>query len=274
MRIVDAHVHIWRAVSDYPVPNATIISSYSDVPVELLDDYRAEHGIERAVLVQPLFPGQDNSYVADCAAVRPDQYAAVCVVDPLSADAPERLTYWVRERGCKGLRLRPMMASEAAAFAAPHSLKLWERAAALGVVINIVARPQHLATLHERAAQFPTVPIIVDHIAHPDPRAVVDSADFQAVLALAQFPNVFIKPTGYYYYSQERYPYADCWPLFHAVYAHFGAARLIWGSDFPHVLLKTGYARSLHMQERVYTDLPAADLEAIMGGNALRLYWG
>ncbi len=37
--IVDAHVHVWRATASYPNPSATIISPFSDVPIELLADY-------------------------------------------------------------------------------------------------------------------------------------------------------------------------------------------------------------------------------------------
>ena len=65
-----------------------------------------EGGIDRTVLVQGYGPyAFDNSYAADCAAARRDQFAAVCIVDQDAADAPDKLTYWVKERGVQGLRL-------------------------------------------------------------------------------------------------------------------------------------------------------------------------
>jgi hypothetical protein len=70
--LVDAHAHVWRAVPNYPEPAVTTMSPVSDVSAEVLDEYLAEHGIDRAVLVQPVYPGEDNGYVADCAARRPD----------------------------------------------------------------------------------------------------------------------------------------------------------------------------------------------------------
>lgn len=271
--IIDAHVHIWRAAPDYPKPGATIVSPYSDVPMESLSDTMAEHGVDRAVLVQPLFPGFDNSYVADCAAAEPQKYAAVCVVDTSQPDAADQLAYWVTERGCKGLRLRPNMPDEAAIFGTPQTYPVLERATALGVVINIVAQPAHLPAVRHLLERFPNVPVILDHMAHPHVQEGIHAADFQALLDLAQFPNLYIKPTGYYYFSSQRYPYADCWDFFWAVYDRYGAGRLIWGSDFPHVLLKTGYRRSLLMQERVFTYLNEQELRLMMGENAQRLYW-
>ncbi len=272
--IIDAHVHIWRATADYPKPNATIVSPFSDVPIELLADYMAEYGIDRAVLIQPLFPGFDNSYVADCAAANPQKYAAVCVVDTSQPDAADRLDYWVTERGCRGLRLRPNMPDEAGVFGSPQTYPVWARAAALGVVINIVARPQHIDSIRHMAERFPSVSIIIDHMAHPHIQDGIHSPEFQALLDLAALPNVHIKPTGYYYFSGERYPYADCWDFFRAVYGRFGPERLIWGSDFPHVLLKTGYRRSLYMHERVFPDLDLKGFRLMAGENARRLYWG
>lgn len=271
--IVDAHLHVWRSTPDYPKPGETIVSPLSDVPIELLSDYMEEHGVNRAVLVQPLYPGEDNSYVADCAAADPQKFAAVCVVDPRKPDAADRLEHWVTERGCKGLRLRPRIQGEEDVLENPATYPVWERAEALSVVINILADPEHIASVHDLAGRFPNVPTIIDHMAHPDVTLSAQSADFQALLELARFPQVFVKPTGYYYYSGQRYPYRDCWDYFRALYDHFGASRLIWGSDFPHVLLTTGYRRSILMQERAYPFLSQADLDAIMGQNAAKLYW-
>ena len=105
--IVDAHLHVWRPAPDYPDPGGTTVSPLCDVPLELFAQYMEEHAVNRAVLVQPLYPGEDNSYVADAAAGEPDRFKAVCVVDPRKPDAAERLEYWAGKRGCKGLRLRP-----------------------------------------------------------------------------------------------------------------------------------------------------------------------
>ena len=63
------------------------MSPTSDIRVELLDQYMDEHRVDRAVLVQPLYPGEDNSYVAHCATRQPERFCAVCVVD---SGAPER----------------------------------------------------------------------------------------------------------------------------------------------------------------------------------------
>jgi predicted TIM-barrel fold metal-dependent hydrolase len=271
--LIDAHTHVWHPMPDYPDLGATIVSPLADVPIELLDQYLDEHGVERAVLVQPMYPGEDNSYVADCAAARPDRYAAVCVVDPDRPGAAERLEYWVSERGCRGLRLRPHFAAEGESFGDAKTFSLWRKAEALDVVVSLLAGPEHLATVAELAGRFPAVRIVLDHMAFPDAVAGVDAAAFRALLKLALFENVHVKVSGYHHFSRQPYPYADGAPLFRGVVEHFGAERLIWGSDFPHVLLKCGYRRALALHERVHADLDRTALARIQGENAERVYW-
>jgi len=268
--IVDAHVHIWKKDLRFPDPSATFMSPTSDIPLELLRLYMDEHGVGRAVLVQPMYPGEDNSLVADAARAEPDRYAAVCVVDPRQPGAAERLEFWVKEQGCKGLRLRPAFAAETSAF---EQDPIWERARKLGIVVSILARMEHVPAIARRAAKFPELRLIVDHLAHPDPSAGVGSPAFRDFLALAERPNVFVKPTGFHNFSKRPYPYEDCDEIFRAVLDRFGPDRMIWGSDFPHVLLKAGYGPALHHFERRYPYLSPADRDLILARNAERLYW-
>jgi predicted TIM-barrel fold metal-dependent hydrolase len=241
--------------------------------MEVLYEYLAEHGVDRAVLVQPVYPGEDNSYVADCAAADPERLAAVCVVDPRSAGAAERLEYWVAQRGCKGLRLRPRIPEETACFGAASTFPLWERVRALQVVISVLANMEHLPALAALAERFPEVAVVIDHMAFPNVAAGIGSSALQPLLGLARYPRVFVKVSGFSYFSGQPYPYVNCRDLFRALYDHFGPTRLIWGSDFPHVLLKSGYQRALLLPRRMNPWLSEADLDLIMGGNAARLYW-
>lgn len=251
----------------------TPVSPASDVPLELFEQYMHEYDVERAVLVQPLYPGEDNTYIADCAAQNPSRFAAVCVIDPRMPGAVDRLEYWILKRGCKGVRLRPRVPAEAEVFTSPDILPLWERADTLNIVVSILGSPEHLPLIATAAERFPSLPIVLDHMAHPVVERGTHADTFQSLLDLSRYPQVYLKLSGYYYFSGDIYPFADCHPLIRAVYERFGAERLIWGSDFPHVLLKTGYQRSLHFLRRTFDFLTESDLGQIMKENAARLYW-
>lgn len=271
--VVDAHLHVWRSVPDHPQPSATIVSPCSDVPVELLRQYMAEHGVDKAVLVQPLYPGEDNSYVANCATADSSNLAAVCYVDPRCEGADQDLRYWVRERGCSGLRIRPSVLGEEETFGEDSSHPVWEAAGELGIAINLLMGLDHIPALAVLAERFPQVPTLIDHMASPDATAGTGSPGFKELLKLSRFPQVSVKVSGYHYHSDQEWPYRDCHSIFKALYDAYGAKRLIWGSDFPHVILKSSYASVLALQERLYTYLSSTEMAAIMGGNAEAIYW-
>jgi L-fuconolactonase len=156
-------------------------------------------------------------------------------------------------------------------FKATSTYPLWQAAEELGVAVNLLANFEHLATVAELAARFATVPIVVDHIAHP--ALPFDAAAARPLFALARFPNIRIKLSGFYYFSGQPFPYADCEGLMAAVREHLGPHRVLWGSDFPHALLKARYARAVAAAERFVSFLGADSREPVLGDNAPHLYW-
>jgi predicted TIM-barrel fold metal-dependent hydrolase len=272
MTRVDAHLHVWRAAGAETPGVATIVPPQEDVPLESALDTLTQHGVDRAVLVQPVFRGEDNSYVAECARSDSARLAAVCVVDPRVPGAEQRLEHWVGQ-GCRGLRLRPRIAAEAEIFGDPATFPLWEAARRLHVVVSVLADTRHAAAIGALAERFGDVSIVIDHLAHPDPVAGVRDPGFQQLLGLARHPRVLVKMSGCYHFSREPFPFADCHELIRAVYEHFGPERLVWGSDFPHVLRRSGYASALELPEMALGAWPTEEREMVMGGNAMKLYW-
>jgi L-fuconolactonase len=126
-----------------------------------------------------------------------------------------------------------------------------------------------LPAIREAALAIPDLPIVLDHFALPD----LAQTRWKEILELADSPRTYVKVSGYHHFSAQGYPYEDAWELFRAVHDAFGPDRLLWGSDFPHVLLRSGYGRSRLLQERAFGFLDADELAAIMGGTATKLYW-
>lgn len=272
MTRVDTHLHVWRAAEGQTPGVSTIVPPQTDVPIELAEETLRSHAIDRAVLVQPVFRGEDNRYVADCARAQPQRFAAVCVVDPRTPGAEARLDHWVG-LGCRGLRLRPRIAGEGPIFGDPTTWPLWAAAERLGVVVSLLSGPEHVPAICALAERFAGVRIVIDHLGHPDVAEGASGAGFRALLALARCENVSIKTSGFYHFSREVFPYADCFELIRAVCEHFGPGRMLWGSDFPHVVPSCGYQRALELPAAALKHLPDRDHQQIMGASAISLYW-
>lgn len=270
MPVVDSHLHVWRAAEGDAGSLRTIVPPQADVPIELARETMAEHEVDRAVLVQPVFRGEDNSYVADCARVEPGKFAAVCYVDPRRPDAAARLAHWVGQ-GCRGVRMRPRLPDEANVFGDSATYPLWQAAVDANVVVSLLASVEHAPAITKLAERFEQCAIVIDHLGHPNPGGGV--SEFRPVLDLAKHERVYLKLSGFHHFSRERFPYRDCQDVVRAAYEHFGSERLMWGSDFPHVLLASSYARCRLLVTEMLGDLSGQERHAVLGGNALALYW-
>jgi predicted TIM-barrel fold metal-dependent hydrolase len=230
-------------------------------------------GVDRAVAVQFFgVYGNDNSYVADTVGAYPEALAGVGCVDPLAPDAGDALASWVK-RGVRGLRLftpreRPDLArwpDEAAAY------PLYEAAIALGTPVCLSIQPAGLEHVGTLAARFPGLTLVLDHIGNVPLDA--SAVETQALMALAVHPNLHLKFSTQNFATVEDESAIP--PFLRALVGAFGAERLMWGSNFP--VNKGGFEPYVELVERAEAALvpfDASERDAMMGGNALRVFFG
>jgi predicted TIM-barrel fold metal-dependent hydrolase len=251
-------------------------SAQATASVELFRDYMDEAGVEKAVFVQPWFYHWDNTYMVRSLQRFPDRFRAVCVVDPRGPQAADALRRWHAE-GVTGIRLRPMREGENPTtgpwFATDETMPLWEAIAETGTIVCPLWAGTELGRLPALLGRFPGVTVVVDHLNNPDPALGLDQPAFRALLALARLPQVHVKLSGFHHWCRERYPYRDGLPYVEALVRAFGANRCMWGSDFPHVLAGCGYVRNRNLFPREASFLSKAELDAVMGGTAERVWF-
>ena len=80
----------------------TGVEAAEGAPVELLNETMAEAGVDKAVIVQPIYYRYDNRYTAECLRRFPGKFAAIGLVDRQAPDAPDQLERLVREDGFRG----------------------------------------------------------------------------------------------------------------------------------------------------------------------------
>jgi L-fuconolactonase len=230
--IVDTHVHV---ISDdqrqYP-RRADTANWVTDTPGEMLLSLNHEAGISKTVLVQGYGAYEyDNSYAADCARAHPDKFACVVIIDQRRHDASERLSYWVEERGARGLRLVTTTEPETL-LDDPQSFPVWQKAASLGIPICIMTRFHQVERLHLVLERFPNVPVMLDHLGVPRLSGGPPYENLQPLFDLARFGNLYLKFSTETFYAARRGK-SNCKAFFNRMLDHFAAKRLMWGSNFP-----------------------------------------
>ena len=263
--VIDGHLHVWSEDREtYPRSETPF-----PAPPELLLEYMDEAGVDRAVFVLSNHYGYDNRYLVDTLRAYGGRFAGVGALDPCDPLVGERLAA-LREAGVYSVRIRGTRVSDA--FCEPESEPLWRAAAALGTSICVLCGPHQIGLVPPMMERYPEVTLVIDHFAGISVKEGMQSAPFRTLMGLARWPNTYLKLSGLHYWG-DRYPFPRAQEHLKAAFQAFGAGRLIWGTDWPHIMFGYGYVRCARFVERELGWLSEAEKAQVMGGTARRLWW-
>ena len=275
--IIDIHPHVISTdTSRYPnAPVGGHQSNWSQerpVSAEQMIAAMNAAGIAKSALVQAsTCYGHDNSYVADSVAAHPDRFTGVFSVDPLAPDAPGKMRRWV-SRKLTGMRLftaGSTMPNQADWVDDPRSLPAWGCAAELGIPVSMQMTVKAIPQLIRMLERFPSVRVILDHLAKP---SLADGPPYTGaaeVFRLAAYPNLYLKLSPHTFAEAQngKATHATFFPL---LVSKFGASRIAWGSNYP--ASKGTLPELFQASQAALSVLPAEDRDWIFAGTALKLY--
>jgi L-fuconolactonase len=243
--IVDWGAHMFsRDQRRFPYhPQATYTpddSALLDDPLAAYLDYMRREGIDHAVLVQPEPYGDDHGLLLECLAGEPERLRGASLFYPKDPDAPRKLAELVgHPEGTRprivAVRFHAHRGKETYlnSFADDGVRALWRAAAELGLMVELHIGPNYAADAATAIAAYPSVPVLVDHLAEPHMGSAVEYAE---VLGLARFANVYMKISGLRHISDDAPLYLDIMRFTRLVADAFGPQRLVWGNDAPQIV--------------------------------------
>lgn len=222
--------------------------------------------VSRAVLVQHL--GEyDNSYIAQAVDAEPERFVGVFHIDPDGSDPIAEIKRHGALDAFEGVRFEVRLL---------HRIRdQYETAVELGlniVLCSILGMHEQLPELRRFLEAHPEQPLMITHWGWPAVGDAPDFAEYQNVLALSEYPGVYLQASGMSMYSDD---YLELFrPAAAAAYEAFGADRMVWGSNFPvSGGDPDGYARELAPFREGRYPFPDTDLPAILGGTASKLWF-
>ncbi|NRF71690.1 amidohydrolase family protein [Aquincola sp. S2] len=274
---IDAHQHFWRLADragHWPPPALGAI--HRDFTPGDFEPLRRAAGIDGTVVVQSMPSEQETRQLLGL----PDRHdfilGVVGWVDLKAPEAPQRIAALAAHPKLKGLR--PMLQDlDDDAWIADAAVDPSARAmCAHGLVFDALVLTRHLGALDAFAARHPGLAIVIDHGAKP-PIARGEIEPWRRALApLAARPNVHCKVSGLLTEAGEHRSAQALQPYVQALWTLFGAARLLWGSDWPVLRLAADYGAWLDMCELLFStiapELGDSQRAALFGGHAQRLY--
>jgi len=179
--------------------------------------------------------------------------------------------------------------------------RLAERVKDLGWHVQFLLDVEDYPDLDRVLGSFATE-VVIDHMGRPDPRrgvgarragerserparrlnggraghsprtGLVGAPGFQALIRLLRSGRGWAKLSAPYRTSRQEPPYDDLAPFAHAL-VEAASDRLVWGSDWPHVLLDTTMPNDGDLVDQIAIWVPDEDIRRrILVDNAERLY--
>jgi L-fuconolactonase len=271
---VDAHQHFWRySAAEHPWIDDGMAALRRDfLPGDLLPELGAS-GIDRTIAVQVRQSLDETRWLLELAAEHPFVAGVVGWVDLQSGRVADDLAALATDRRLVGIRHVVQSEPDDNFMLRPDVCRGLRALGALDLAYDILIYPRHLPVAAELVSRFDGQRFVLDHAAKPDIRRGAIAEWARDLRRLAEAPNVSCKLSGLVTEADW-----DTWtpgalrPYLDVAFECFGPDRLIAGSDWPVCTLAAGYGRTMSVVNDYLAPRPAAERDAVLGGNAMRVW--
>ncbi|MFN7922444.1 MAG: amidohydrolase family protein [Bryobacteraceae bacterium] len=229
-RIIDPHVHVWKADPRFPWAKETKSPPNEDRSAEMLLELMKRNGVAKTVIIQVIHYRWDNTYLADVLKRYPDTFHGVARVNPEDPGAPDHLSKLVQEQRFRGVRISPAGGAAGDWITGPLMPPLWKRCAELKVPMTVLCPVSRIPDVEKLVEKHPGLTVVIDHMSDSP---IDKPGELEKLLALRRYPKVFVKISHTWSLSKQAYPFRDTWEQVKRLHQGFGPRRLMWGTDWP-----------------------------------------
>ncbi|MBC7851618.1 MAG: amidohydrolase family protein [Chitinophagaceae bacterium] len=270
---IDSHVHFWK----YNKQRDSWITNQMKV---LQEDYLPEqisltlkrNDIDGVVAVQVDQQEVESRFLVELAATHPIIKGVVGWVDLQADNINDRLEELSVHKIIKGYR--HIVQAERDDFLLDANFQ--RGVAALkefDYTYDILIYPRQLPAAEQFINRFPDQKLVIDHCAKPEVKTTQITEWAEAMQRIAQSPNVYCKLSGLFTEAKWKdWSAADFYPYFDVVFNAFGPERLLFGSDWPVMLLSGIYVQWKSLVEKYMEGFIQDDKDNVFGLNAIRFY--
>ena len=263
----DCHVHICGPRAVYPYIRERIYTP----PDALLGDYlhvAATLGVERVVFVQPSVYGSDNTVLIEALAACPLPCRGVAVVEESVTGQHLRQ---LDRAGVRGVRFNWVDVAEGTRMASLNAIRaLARRLAPFGWHAEFLLHVDDYPALDTVFRDFP-VDIVIGHMGYLRPHCGLNDPGFRALRRLLSSGRCWVKLSAPYRLSSEvSYDKASALAL---ALVSEAPERMLWGSDWPHVMVRGRMPNDGELGDLAATWVPeASEREQMLVKNPGWLY--
>jgi L-fuconolactonase len=270
---IDSHVHFWKySKSDYAwIDKSMKILQKNYLPEDIALTLK-RNGVDGCIAVQATTEEVETRFLSELAATHPLVKAVVGWTDLCAPDVEKKLTGYTAYPAIRGIR--HIVQSEPDDFLARPDFRngvgLLQQ---FGYSYDILIFPRQLPAAIDFVAEFPEQQFVLDHCAKPEIRNREIDSWADGIARLAAFPNVSCKLSGLVTEARwKEWSPSDFYPYLDVVFNTFGTDRLLFGSDWPVMLLSGIYVQWKSLLEKYMEKFVDEEREKVFGLNAARIY--
>jgi L-fuconolactonase len=274
--LIDAHQHFWQRAQpfDYRWLDAPALAPIRrDYLPEHLEPHLRAAGLTHSIVVQTQHRLDENRWALALAERHPFLAGVVGWVDLASPACEEQVVEMRRHPKFVGVRHVVQDEPDDDFIVRPDVLRGLRVLEKHGVPFDLLFYVKHLRHAAALARQFPSLPMVIDHLAKPHIKEGRTDDWLPQFRAAAAFPNVCCKLSGVVTEADWRgWSVRDLKPYVQTALELFGPERCLFGSDWPVCELAATYEQVHAALVEALGPLSESERTAIFGGAARRFY--
>jgi len=272
---IDAHHHLWKySAAEYGWITPEMPAIRKDFLPEDLEKVLHHFGIEGAVTVQARQTLEETAWLLDLAG-RHEIMRGVVGWAPLTegAGVKKHLERFAANRKLRAIRHIVQDEPDPRYILRADFNEGVRTLHDFGLRYDILIFEKHLPAAIEFVDRHPNQVFVLDHVAKPRIKEHILSPWDSNMRELAKRQNVYCKLSGMVTEADpKRWTAATLQPYIDVALAAFGPKRLMFGSDWPVVLLAANYDQWYGVVTNAIARLSQPERDRIMGGTAIEAY--
>ena len=271
---IDSHQHFWKIErGDYSWLTPELGVLHRDyLPAELRQKL-TDVDIQKTILVQAAASNEETNFLLSLAEQHSFIAGVVGWVDMCQPDCIERLEKLSKNKLFKGIRPMLQDLDDVDWILNPNFDVVFETLISKNLTFDALVNEKHLANIKTIAGRYPGLKIVIDHFAKPDFTKPDNPLWLSRMGQFTECKNVYVKLSGLVTETgKELVSEVNFQEYIDDIIEMFGSDRVMWGSDWPVLNLKSDYQSWIKLTDELLEQYSSKIKNKIWAENAIRFY--